>query len=68
MLLKLTCNHKTKRQIAPQRALNEGVENGTSHSIITLDRSYIDRNAVSEVRISAPIVENRTQNVKQLVI
>ena len=45
-----------------------GIEIGMSCSIITLDRSYIDRNVVNEARGSAQITENRTQNVKQLVI
>ena len=39
-----------------------------SHSVITLDQSYIDRNAVNEVKHSAQIAENRTQNLKPLVI
>ena len=69
MLLSLTGNHEiSKRQIAPQKALNEGSGPGISHSIIILDGLYIDRKAVNEVRGSAPIAENRTQNVKQLVI
>ena len=69
MLLSLSGNCRTsKRQIALQKALNEGGETGTSNSIINLDGSYIDRNPVNEVRGSAPIAENRTQNVKQLVI
>ena len=69
MLLSLTGNHRTsKRQTAPQKALNEGCETGTSNPIINLDGSYNNKNTVNEVRGSAPIAENRTQNVKQLVI
>ena len=69
MLLSLTGNNKTsKRQVAPQKLLKESGEAGTSHSINSLDGSYIDRNAVNEVKGPAPVAENETQNVKQLII
>ena len=69
MLLSLTGNHKTsKRQIAPQMPLKESGEAKASHSINSLDGSYIDRNVVNEVKGPAPVAANETQKVKQLII
>ena len=69
MLLSLTGNCKTsKGQIAPQKPLSGRSETRASCSINTLDGSYIDRNAVNEVKGSAPVAESETQNVKQLII
>ena len=65
MLLLLTGNCKTsRRQIAPQKPLGGSGESRTPHSINSLDGSYIDRNIVNEVKGSAPVAENETQNVK----
>ena len=69
MLLSLTGNNKTsRRQVAPQRLLKESSEARASHSANSLDGSYIDRNAVNEVKGPAPVAENEMQNVKQLII
>ena len=69
MLLLLTGNHKTgKRQIAPQKLLKESGEARASHSINTVDGSYLDRNAVNEAKGPAPVAEYETKNVKQLII
>ena len=69
MLLSLAGNHKTsKRQVAFQRLLKESGEARASHSINSLDGSYIDRNAVNKVKGPATVAENDAQNVKQLIV
>ena len=69
MLLTITGNNKTsKKQVAPQRLLNESSEARALCSANSLDGSYIDRNIVNKVNGTATVAENEMQNVKQLII
>ena len=69
MLLSLTGNSRTnKRQVALQKPLKESSEAMALCFKNSLDKSYINRNIINEVKGPVLVTDSKIQNVKQLIV